>query len=212
MPRALGPDPCAAGQRRVEGGHAPVVAVARRLGRRGQRGAEHDGVGAAHDGLGHVASRPHPPVGDDVDVYAGFVQVLSPGGPGVGDGRGLGYADAEDSPGRAGMARARPRRARRRRRYASGAGPPGRRRNRRRSTGISNSRMKRLRLRGSTVLDTCSAETTVPWMTNRSSSASMRALAYWAVRCGVSDAHATTPAALISRIRAVISSACMGSA
>ena len=29
-------------------------------------------------------------------------------------------------------------------------------------TGRSNSRMKRLRLRGSTVLDTCSAETTVP--------------------------------------------------
>ena len=40
----------------------------------------------------------------------------------------------------------------------------------------------------------------------------MRALAYCAVRCGVSDPHATTPAALISRIRAVMSSARMGSA
>ena len=42
-------------------------------------------------------------------------------------------------------------------------------------TGISNSRMKRFRLSGSTVLETCSAETTVPWMTSRSSSAARMA-------------------------------------
>ena len=44
--------------------------------------------------------------------------------------------------------------------------------------------MKRLRLSGSTVFDTCSAETTVPWMTSRSSSASRMALANCSVRCG----------------------------
>ena len=42
-------------------------------------------------------------------------------------------------------------------------------------TGMSNSRMKRLRLSGSTVFDTCSAETTVPWMTSMSSSAARMA-------------------------------------
>ena len=60
-------------------------------------------------------------------------------------------------------------------------------------TGMSSSRTKRLRLSGSTVFDTCSAETTVPWMTSRSSSASTMSLAKASVRWGVIDAHDTTP-------------------
>ena len=79
-------------------------------------------------------------------------------------------------------------------------------------TGISNSRMKRLRLSGSTVFDTCSADTTVPWITSRSSSAARTAAANWVVRWGVIDAADTTPASLICWMRAPISSGLMGSA
>src|ERR1039458_4158510 len=53
--------------------------------------------------------------------------------------------------------------------------------------GISNSRMNCFRLRGSTVLDTCSADTTVPWMTRMSSSASAQALARGEWRRGAHD-------------------------
>ena len=52
------------------------------------------------------------------------------------------------------------------------------------------------------VFETCSADTTVPWMTRMSSSASRTCLAYCSTRCGVSDAQAVTPASLISRMRA----------
>ena len=68
-------------------------------------------------------------------------------------------------------------------------------------TGSSYSRMNRLRFNGSTVFDTCSADTTVPWITNRSSSAWIRSLANCMVRWGVSEAHDTTPASFISRMR-----------
>ena len=71
--------------------------------------------------------------------------------------------------------------------------------------------MNRLRLSGSTVFDTCSAETTVPWITSTSSSASAQAAASCAVRCGVTEAIATTPAARISWIRWVTSSGRTGS-
>jgi hypothetical protein len=53
---------------------------------------------------------------------------------------------------------------------------------------MSNSRMKRLRLSGSAVLDTCSAETTVPWMTRRSSSAAEAGRGQRSVRWGVTEA------------------------
>ena len=79
-------------------------------------------------------------------------------------------------------------------------------------TGISNSRMNRLRLRGSAVFDTCSAETTVPWMTSRSSSAASRAGANGSVFCGVTEAAVVMPAAFISWIRWVTSSSWTGSA
>ncbi len=61
-------------------------------------------------------------------------------------------------------------------------------------------------------LETCSAETTVPWMTSRSSSASTTAFAKCSTRWGVSDAHAVTPASLISRMRWPTSSSFIGSA
>ena len=49
--------------------------------------------------------------------------------------------------------------------------------------------------------DTCSADTTVPCTTSTSSSASSTCFANCSTRCGVSDAHAVTPPALISRMR-----------
>ena len=81
-----------------------MVAPAGRLAGGGQRRADHDGVGAAHDGLGDVATGAHAAVGDDVDVDAGLVEVAHAGGAGVGDGRGLRHADAEHAAGRAGVA------------------------------------------------------------------------------------------------------------
>ncbi len=80
-------------------------------------------------------------------------------------------------------------------------------------TGISNSRMNFFRLSGwrAGSFDTCSADTTVPCTTKMSSSASRMCFAYCSTRCGVSDAHAVTPASLISRMRAPISSSLIGS-
>ena len=78
-------------------------------------------------------------------------------------------------------------------------------------TGMSNSRMNRFRLRGSVVFDTCSAETTVPWMTSRSSSAARMAGASASVRCGVTDADVVMPASFIWRMRSVTSSGLIGS-
>ena len=76
---------------------------------------------------------------------------------------------------------------------------------------MSSSRTNFLRLSGSAVVDTCSAETTVPWMTRRSSSASRMAGAKASVRWGVTEATEVTPASLISRIRRLMSSGLMGS-
>ena len=78
-------------------------------------------------------------------------------------------------------------------------------------TGMSNSRMNRFRLSGSTVFDTCSAETTVPWMTSRSSSAARMAGARDSVRWGVTEAAVVMPASFIWRMRAVTSSGMIGS-
>ena len=79
-------------------------------------------------------------------------------------------------------------------------------------TGTSNSRMNRLRLRGSAVFDTCSADTTVPWMTRMSSSAASRAGAKVSVFWGVTEAAAVMPAAFISLMRWVTRSSWTGSA
>ena len=72
--------------------------------------------------------------------------------------------------------------------------------------------MKRLRLSGSTVFETCSAETTVPWMTKRSSSAPSSAEANISVFWGVTDAAVVMPADFISLMRSLTSSSCTGSA
>ena len=71
--------------------------------------------------------------------------------------------------------------------------------------------MNSLRLSGSVRVETCSAETTVPWITRMSSSASSTSGAYSVTRCGVIDALVTCPASLISRIRFTISSGLTGS-
>ena len=72
--------------------------------------------------------------------------------------------------------------------------------------------MNSFRFSGSTTVDTCSADTTVPWMTSTSSPASSASCQYSRTRCGVSDAAASTPASLISLIRLLISSGLTGSA
>jgi hypothetical protein len=72
--------------------------------------------------------------------------------------------------------------------------------------------MKRFRLSGSWLFDTCSAETTVPWITSRSSSPSRMAGARARVRWGLTEAQETTPASLISRMRADTSWCLIGSA
>ena len=71
--------------------------------------------------------------------------------------------------------------------------------------------MKRFRFRGSVVFETCSAETTVPWMTSRSNSAARIDGASDSVRCGVTEAAVVMPASFIWRIRAVTSSGTIGS-
>ena len=78
-------------------------------------------------------------------------------------------------------------------------------------TGMSNSRMNFLRLSGSAVFDTCSAETTVPWMTRMSSSAARQALASSWVFCGVTEAAVVMPPSFICLMRAVTSSGMIGS-
>ena len=80
-------------------------------------------------------------------------------------------------------------------------------------TGRSNSRMNFFRLSGwrSGSFDTCSADTTVPCTTSTSRSASSTSFENCSTRCGVSDAHASTPPALISRMRSGISSGLIGS-
>ena len=60
------------------------------------------------------------------------------------------------------------------------------------------------------VVDTCSAETTVPCITSMSSSPARMWSSRALVRCGVTEAHDTTPAALIPRIRSVTRPGMMG--
>ena len=64
---------------------------------------------------------------------------------------------------------------------------------------------------GSVRVDTCSAETTVPWITRTSRPAASTIGAYFATRCGVSDAHEVTPPARISSIRRPMRSSLIGS-
>ena len=71
--------------------------------------------------------------------------------------------------------------------------------------------MKRLRLRGSWWLDTCSADTVDPRMMNRSTPASTTYRQYFWVRWGESFAATTTPASRSCRKRAVMSDGLIGS-
>jgi hypothetical protein len=77
---------------------------------------------------------------------------------------------------------------------------------------MSNAGMNSLRLSGSARDETCSPDTTVPWITRMSRPASRTSGAYCSTRAGVSDAHETTPPSLISTIRLPISSGLIGSA
>ncbi len=93
-------DALAARELLVVGLAAPVVAAAGRLGGAGQRGADHDGVGAAGQGLGDVAAAGHAAVGDDVHVTAaGLVEVVAAGRGDVADGAGHGDGHAQDGAG-----------------------------------------------------------------------------------------------------------------
>src|SRR5699024_8305825 len=65
---------------------APMHTAAGSLGRPGQGGAEHDGIGADSEGLDDLAAGTEPAVGDDVDVAtAGFVHVVAPCRVDIGD-------------------------------------------------------------------------------------------------------------------------------
>ncbi len=72
--------------------------------------------------------------------------------------------------------------------------------------------MNSFRFSGSDTVETCSPETTVPWITSTSSPASSASSWYFNTRCGVSDAATTTFCSLISLIRWAISSGFTGSA
>ena len=72
--------------------------------------------------------------------------------------------------------------------------------------------MNALRLSGSAVRATCSADTMAAWMTSRSGSARSTASASSSVRCGVTATAQVTPASLISAMRWPISSGLTGSA
>ncbi len=72
--------------------------------------------------------------------------------------------------------------------------------------------MNRLRFRGSVVPETCSADTVVPRMTNRSTPASTTTFQNSCVRCGDRAPATVTPEARTSARRLVMSSALTGSA
>src|SRR5215218_8598680 len=94
-PRGPGADAGAAREGGVEGGHAPRVTAARRLFCFRERAAEHDGVGPAGYGLGHVPAGAHPAVGDDVDVLARLEVIAHASGGGVGHRGRLGHPDPD---------------------------------------------------------------------------------------------------------------------
>ena len=72
--------------------------------------------------------------------------------------------------------------------------------------------MNSFRLSGSWLDETCSPETTVPWITRMSRPASSTSFEYCSTFWGVREAQLTTPPALISSIRCPISSSFSGSA
>ncbi len=78
-------------------------------------------------------------------------------------------------------------------------------------TGRSYVAMNSFRLSGWLWVETCSAETTVPWITSTSRPAPTTAFAYRSTLWGVSDAHDTTSPSLISRIRCSTRSSLTGS-
>ncbi|MDT5047295.1 MAG: hypothetical protein QOG75_3163, partial [Mycobacterium sp.] len=83
-------------QRWVGGGGRPEPSVTQRLGRLGERGAQHHCVGAAGDGFGQLAGRVDVPVGEHMHVAAaGLVEVFAPCRGGVGDRSGHRHADPE---------------------------------------------------------------------------------------------------------------------
>jgi hypothetical protein len=71
--------------------------------------------------------------------------------------------------------------------------------------------MNSLRFSGSAWLETCSADTVVPRMTNMSTPASTTAFANSLVRCGDSDPATVTPASRTCWSRSVIRPALIGS-
>ena len=101
-----GLDARAARERRVEGGHAPVEAAARRLVGARERRADHHRVGAAGERLRDVAAVAHAAVGDHLHVLARLEHVLRAGRLHVGDRGGLRDADPEHAARGAGGARA----------------------------------------------------------------------------------------------------------
>src|SRR5215211_457803 len=88
--------------------HAPMESAARRLLGAGEGRADHDRVGAAGDGLGHVAAGSHAAVTDHVAVLAGLQHVLGARRCDVGDRGGLRHTDPQYAARGAGRAGADP--------------------------------------------------------------------------------------------------------
>src|SRR5205085_1415353 len=87
----------AAWQVRIGGRHAPVEALRRRFLGAGERGADHDRVGAGCEGLAHVGADAHAAVGDHSHAHASTAHVLVASRGNVGRRR-----DLRHSPARAG--------------------------------------------------------------------------------------------------------------
>jgi hypothetical protein len=72
--------------------------------------------------------------------------------------------------------------------------------------------MNSLRFNGSSLVDTCSAETSVPWMMRMSTPASRITGASDRVCCGDTRTATVTPPSRMARTRSAISSGLIGSA
>ena len=78
---------------------APVVPPSGGLGRPGEGGSEHDGVGPAGDGFDDVAGVAHRAVGDHMDIApSGLVEVVAAGGGDIGHRGGHGHIEAQHLP------------------------------------------------------------------------------------------------------------------
>ena len=165
------------------------------------RRADHHRVGAAGDRLGDVAAGAHAAVGDHVAVAAGLVQVLAARGRSIGDRGGLGHADPEHATGGARVAGADPDqhtdRARAHQVQGGGVGRAPAHDDGDVEAGDELLQVERLGAAG----DMLRPRRPCPGSPGRRDRLPARARRTARPAAGVSEAHETTPPALISSIR-----------